>query len=102
MEEIADQWERDHPTTTVDYKRGRKELAPEIKHQKGQRTFIIKVDKGMRPAQLPEGDVPCRYDDDDFEGMGLWYRIPQDLDARMLTLMASDDPDYYETFIERL
>lgn len=85
-------------STSVDSKLGSKDLVPEIKHQKGQRTYVIKVDRGCRPAQLPVHDVPCRYSDDDFTEAGYWHRIPRDLDARLTTLI----PDEEMTFITRL
>jgi hypothetical protein len=78
---------------------GSKDLAPEIKHQKGQRTYVIKVDPGCRPAQLPVHDVPCRYDDDGFVGTGYWYRIDRDLDARLETMLSDEE---CMTFMERL
>lgn len=89
-------------STSVASLRVNKDLASALDHEPGQRTFTVKVDSGMRPAQLPVGDVPCRYEDDDFEGIGMWHRIPEELDERMTEVLDTGDPDYYDTFIERL
>lgn len=68
----------------------------ESKHIAGRR-WEVRCDIGCRPAQLPKSDVPTRYDDDEFDGMGVWTRIPMHLQTRIMERF-----DDNTTFIEAL
>jgi len=92
----------DFRSTTVPSLVINKELVTKLEHEPGQRTFAIKVDRGMRPAQIPVGDCVARYDDDDDGTSAVWLRIPEELEDRVKETLLSDDPDSYATFIEGL
>lgn len=71
--------------------------------KKGQK----KASPGFRLMQLPKGDTPCRYEDDDFlEVHGDWLRIPQALHARVDAAFqdgaGNPIPGQPFTFIEKL